>query len=452
MTTLRLSVLLPFCFATLFTVQADDLFTQKAGEPFAGSLDSRPFFLQHGGTGKFNKEDKLEVSTRQPRGESASVYAKAAPAIVFLASDTGHGTGFLISKDGWIITNYHVVAGCRYVHGQGNTIKVIRGHMGTDGWMKEPYEAGAAVVYKINERQDLALLKLTSKEDLPFVNIGTELPKPGDDCIAIGHPGIGTLWSVRTGQVTGIYSSDKQSQVLIQLMSMTDSQRAKLDFPMHFQTNLDIHPGDSGGPLLDMKGNVIGVTSAFNADGPTSLSLHVHLSELQEFLVSKPSKPLVLAPHTSSIEGLETTQQDVNNDGRIDAVVGRFPQNDQILSIDLSFTATSVGNAEINKISAKDSDGFVPHFSMYVLPKLTIAFDSDLDGTFDRVLCDEDHDAEFDTVFRLSGSDWTAEKFNGDCFGKSDFQAVEAQSVFRAFQESLRKLLIAWKEIVRSQN
>lgn len=451
MLTKKLLVLLPFCFATLLSIQADDLLTRKPGEPFTGSLDSRPFFLRHGSTGTLSKDDKLEVSSSRPRGDSAAVYAKAAPAIVFLASDSGHGTGFFISNDGWIITNHHVVDGCRYIHGQGNTMNVIRGRLGTDGWMREPYEAGPAVVYKISERQDLALLKFTGKENLPFVNIGTELPKPGDDCIAIGHPGIGALWSFRTGQVTGLYSSDKQSQVLIQLMSLSASERAEMDFPMHFQTNLDIHPGDSGGPLLDMKGNVIGVTSAFSADGPTSLSLHVHLSELKEFLVNKPTKPLVLAPHATGMEGLETKHQDVDDDGRIDAIVGLLPDNDQILSLALTFAKSSAGKNEIKKVSEKEGTAFVPHFSMYVLPKLTIAFDSDLDGTFDRILRDEDHDAEFDTIFRLSGSDWTAEKFDSDPFEKSTFQTLEAQKEFTGWQKSLVKLLAVWKEIVRSR-
>src|SRR5438105_2544621 len=77
-----------------------------------------------------------------------------------------------------------------------------------DGLMKVRDEALPALVYKASEDKDLALLKLTrlpaGVRTLPTVPLAKQNATPGMDCVAIGHPAAGMLWTVRSGEVAGI--------------------------------------------------------------------------------------------------------------------------------------------------------------------------------------------------------------------------------------------------------
>jgi serine protease Do len=139
---------------------------------------------------------------------------------------TGLGTGFIISEDGYICTNYHVVAGVDKVNVKIN---------------KESYDAK---IVGLDERTDLALLKIDSKEKLIPVYFGdSDTVSVGDWSIAIGNPfGLDKTFTV------GVVSSAARRDLDL----MGDSQT-------HIQTDASINPGNSGGPLLNIYGEVIGV-------------------------------------------------------------------------------------------------------------------------------------------------------------------------------------------------
>ena len=139
---------------------------------------------------------------------------------------TGLGTGFIISEDGFICTNYHVVAGVDKVN-----IKINQ----------ESYDAK---IIGLDERTDLALLKIDSKEKLIPVYFGdSDTVNVGDWSIAIGNPfGLDKTFTV------GVISSAARRDLDL----MGDSQT-------HIQTDASINPGNSGGPLLNIYGEVIGV-------------------------------------------------------------------------------------------------------------------------------------------------------------------------------------------------
>jgi serine protease Do len=142
------------------------------------------------------------------------------------------GSGFLISADGYIVTNNHVVsAGTR--NAVVESIKVTM----TDG-----REMTARLVGRDVE-SDLAVLKVEGN-DLPFVRLGSSAnARAGDWVVAIGNPfGLG-------GTVTaGIISS-------VQRITGVGS------FDRFIQTDASINMGNSGGPLFDLSGNVIGINS-----------------------------------------------------------------------------------------------------------------------------------------------------------------------------------------------
>lgn len=139
----------------------------------------------------------------------------------------GQGSGFIISPDGYVVTNNHVVDGASEVDvtmtdGKEYTAKVI----GTD------------------PRTDVALIKIDGKNDLPFVKLADGAPRVGDWVIAVGNPfGLG-------GTVTaGIVSARGRD-----IGSGPYDDFVQIDAP--------INRGNSGGPTFDLNGNVIGMNTA----------------------------------------------------------------------------------------------------------------------------------------------------------------------------------------------
>lgn len=139
------------------------------------------------------------------------------------------GSGFIISHDGYVITNYHVI--------QGATEVLVTMHDGSE------HEA-SIVGYEAND--DVALLKMDGKA-FPFVEIGSsDALSVGDQVVAIGNP-LGEL----TSTLTVGYVSAKDRVVT------TDGTTQSM-----FQTDAAINSGNSGGPLFNMYGQVVGITTA----------------------------------------------------------------------------------------------------------------------------------------------------------------------------------------------
>jgi S1-C subfamily serine protease len=148
----------------------------------------------------------------------------------------GQGSGFIIDRDGIILTNAHVVDKADKV-----TIAL------KDGRSFEGKVQGIDTV------TDLAVVKVTGAKDLPVATLGDSgIIKVGDWAIAVGNP-LGLDNTV----TLGIISTLKRSSAAV---GMTDK---RLDF---IQTDAAINPGNSGGPLLNAKGEVIGINTAIRAD------------------------------------------------------------------------------------------------------------------------------------------------------------------------------------------
>jgi len=148
--------------------------------------------------------------------------------------EEGLGSGFIISKDGYILTNEHVIDGA-------SSISVT-----VTGFDKE---LGAKVVGSDYDL-DLALLKISANSDLPFLNLGnSDQVRVGNWVIAIGNP-----YGLDHTVTTGVISAKGRP------VSVGDRQYENL-----LQTDASINPGNSGGPLLNLQGEVIGINTAINA-------------------------------------------------------------------------------------------------------------------------------------------------------------------------------------------
>jgi S1-C subfamily serine protease len=148
----------------------------------------------------------------------------------------GQGSGFIIDRDGIILTNAHVVD-------RADKVTVIL----KDGRSLEGKVQGVDPV------TDLAVVKVSGAKNLPIAQLGdSDIIKVGDWAIAVGNP-----FGLDNTVTLGIVSTLKRDSATV---GMTDK---RLDF---IQTDAAINPGNSGGPLLNAQGQVIGINTAIRAD------------------------------------------------------------------------------------------------------------------------------------------------------------------------------------------
>lgn len=170
------------------------------------------------------------------------------------------GTGFVVSSNGHIVTNHHVVDGC---------IGDIQGNL--SGEAQLPLRLVSS-----DETNDLALLQGPATTFKDFATIREKAIRPGDAVVAIGYPFHGLLTSDFT-VTTGIVSS---------LSGLLNDTR-------FLQISAAVQPGNSGGPLLDNKGQVVGMVAAkINAlkfakatgDIPENINFAIKTGAIRDFL------------------------------------------------------------------------------------------------------------------------------------------------------------------------
>jgi serine protease Do len=143
------------------------------------------------------------------------------------------GSGFIISEDGYILTNYHVVAGADEVKVKLSDSREFK-----------------AVVKGWDDKLDLALLKIDAKDHLPVAKLGdSDKTEVGEWVMAIGNP-FGLGQTVTSG-----------------IVSAKERVIGSGPYDDFIQTDASINPGNSGGPLINSGGEVIGINTAIVAGG-----------------------------------------------------------------------------------------------------------------------------------------------------------------------------------------
>lgn len=201
------------------------------------------------------------------------LYEEASESVVLIYAErdgnvVSKGTGSLISSEGLVLTNAHVV------DNSTGKIDVYFKPAELQGNSNDLGEPVSAVIVAIDRRIDLALLSLNSSRAFPAPLALSDLSQVGvgEPTIAIGHPTGGAFWSLTTGRVSGSFTN-------------YDGIRGK-DV---FQTETAMNPGNSGGPLLDGSGQIIGVNSFIrrqNASGLTlaGLNFAIKSTSVQEWI------------------------------------------------------------------------------------------------------------------------------------------------------------------------
>ena len=186
-------------------------------------------------------------STSVVPGSIADIAKRVSPSVVQLnvtgRQGEGTGSGFLISTDGYILTNNHVAG----PSASGGTIEVLFG----DGTKATGTLVGA------NPGYDLAVVKV-NKTGLPAISFGSSGGlNVGDSVIAVGSP-LGLQGTVTSGIVSALNRP------------VTAGGEGETAFINAIQTDAAINPGNSGGPLLNAAGSVVGINSAIASMGSSS--------------------------------------------------------------------------------------------------------------------------------------------------------------------------------------
>ncbi|MGW3104943.1 S1C family serine protease [Streptomyces sp. NPDC001100] len=209
------------------------------------------------------------------RGDVATIAATVSPSVVeveaTLSNGTSTGAGVIITSDGQIVTNNHVISGATSVkvktsNGKSYTAKVV----GTDS------------------KKDLALLKLENASGLTAATLGNSSGvQVGDTVVAIGSPE-GLTGTVTSGIVSAL---NRDVTVSTDESQSQGSGGGNGQWPFQFggqqfngdtgsstttykaiQTDASLNPGNSGGALIDANGNIIGINSAMYSSSSDSSS------------------------------------------------------------------------------------------------------------------------------------------------------------------------------------
>jgi S1-C subfamily serine protease len=251
------------------------------------------------------------------------IYAQCAPGVLFLVGEGATGTGFIIERNGYALTNHHVAAAGSFDRESRTwSLQAYRGEL-DEGRMNYRSEPIKATVFAWDPMRDLALLKIDTAglgekdlQPLELASSGGGSPRPGQDIALIGHAGIGLLWSMKPGHISAIGELSKSTpNALSMLHSLSKSSAERTPSHLEIVRNhmADIYrgwigvdtrlieatavtsPGDSGGPLLNDRGEVVGIAMGLLSHQQTSTTAYyyIHLSEMHAFLEKNPTAPLL---------------------------------------------------------------------------------------------------------------------------------------------------------------
>ncbi|WP_344488450.1 S1C family serine protease, partial [Glycomyces endophyticus] len=181
-----------------------------------------------------------DPETQRDLSSVAGVVEQIMPSVVtVLTADGGNGSGFIVSDDGYLLTNHHVVVGGGSEPAESLQVLFSDGSVTT------------AAVIGSDPDSDVAVLRIDGGDHPPMVLADSDKVAVGDPVLAVGAP-LGLSSTVTEGIVSAI---DRPV--------LTENNNGEVESVMAaIQTDAAINPGNSGGPLTDIAGQVIGINTA----------------------------------------------------------------------------------------------------------------------------------------------------------------------------------------------
>ncbi|MBT3509964.1 MAG: trypsin-like serine protease, partial [Nitrospina sp.] len=194
------------------------------------------------------------------------IYQKTSNAVVLVAAFerggkyTSSGTGSIINEDGLILTNAHVIFNSDRNKTFEELLIFLKPDKVTGNLKKDTSRKFKASLVRYSNQLDLALLKIDKNNainKLPFLELSNlQKISIGDPVIAIGHPEQGGLWTLTTGTISSLIES-----------------YGNIPGKDVFQTETSINKGNSGGPLIDKYGSIVGVNSMIARKGSNNTAI-----------------------------------------------------------------------------------------------------------------------------------------------------------------------------------
>jgi S1-C subfamily serine protease len=372
------------------------------------------------------------------------VYQKVAPAVLFVRTENGFGTGMLLDKEGWALTNHHVAVDGYTTDDQNVKVEVQIGILDDDtGFMKKMDVVIPALVYKWNQEKDIALIKLDvsslsgvaqrvfdAAEPLQFRSRSAALGVL-EEVILVGNAGSGFLWSAKKGEVSQVGRDSttaadiRRAQLLArQLLDLGETQlpngapigedsirefvSAEEDRTLVIEATAQAAQGDSGGPLVDTGGKVVGMcrSSSLSSGDDTPRYYYIHFSELIDFFGSKPEQPLQNFT-TDFWEFSDLVSDwdliDIDDDDKHDTLVGLDEDRDIIFVAQDLDQDTSWDDLDYvsDLIDAKSFDAEFVWVADWVSLKFQTLYDRDNDGTFEELRLNNDFQGQSVSIVSL---------------------------------------------------
>lgn len=178
--------------------------------------------------------------------QQQKLFAQIAPAVVFIATGEAFGSGFFVSADGLVLTNAHVV-------GDRKSVDVV---------LHDGRKLKGEVVERGQGKIDVALVQVPVKDVPVPAQGGIAEAQIGSWVGAVGH-GRGAIWTYNTGMISNIYPDGAERPV--------------------FQTQIPLNPGNSGGPIVDRHGRVVGIVTA-GIEGANSINFGIDIDVARKAL------------------------------------------------------------------------------------------------------------------------------------------------------------------------
>ena len=193
------------------------------------------------------------------------IYEDNALGVVLLMGDAGYGSGVIISTKGYVLTNNHVV------ENNENLEAILSYQYKLDRY--EEYVHSIEII-KQDKVKDLALIKINNpRTALRPINISRKVPAIGSQVHAIGHPDL-EVWSYTTGYISQIRDEYE--------WSYEDEFEHMADV---YQTQTPVAEGNSGGPLLNNHGNLVGINTFGDSENDFQ-NFSVTVDEIIKFLIN----------------------------------------------------------------------------------------------------------------------------------------------------------------------
>jgi S1-C subfamily serine protease len=188
-----------------------------------------------------NEISQIKASTT---ADFSGIIEEAIKSVVTIKTDVSQGTGFIVEEKGYVVTNYHVVNGATQA-----------------GVFTYDSDVHGVQMIGFNENLDIALLKIVGTFDAIELSNSNNV-QIGEKVIAIGNP-LGLQFSVSEG-----------------IVSATDREGAN-GIEAYIQTDAALNPGNSGGPLINKEGEVIGINN-FKIGGGENLGFALESNTIKD--------------------------------------------------------------------------------------------------------------------------------------------------------------------------